>query len=517
MYILGNHWQNGYLDYHRAAGEVRIAVRCWWPLETLRDVYLEQPRNLRRVMNYVREVGVREVWRKIRSRLAESLRDRRVIALGVGEIVESDDAAPARGTPVLFLAPCHPPCVERVCVPDCCVRPIPPGLAASLRRPEAILLMDAARSTGAPGLAEAAGWSRYSGADIREPARLLLDWGLDAIRRLDPRAGRALPLPAATPIMERSAHAPGSGISGVLFGLGNYAKTVILPNLDPRIRIACIHEIDPTQIGVVKPGRVAFDTSPEARPDERYDFWAIAGFHHTHAALSVHALRQGAAVVSEKPLVTTRAELDSLLSAIRAGPGRYFAGFHMRYSPLWPLAFEDLGREPGEPIHYSCIVFEVPLVRRHWYNWPTSRSRVVSNGCHWLDHFLYMNAFSPPRRKHLWRAGNDDIHVSVELENGAVMSMALTDKGSRRIGVQDHIQLRAGEVTVRVENQSAYQSEDRFRILRRRRINKMSSLRNLYQVASRRFLQNEPGDPVESTRISSELMLELDEMFARRT
>lgn len=517
MYILGKQWQDGYLDYHRAAGEVRVAVRLWWPLETLRDVYLEQPRSLRRVLNYVREVGVREVWRKVRSRLAETLRDQRVIALGAGEVLESEAPAPPPGAPVLFVAACHPPCAERICVPAYCVRPVSGETAERLRRPGAVLLIEGRPPAGAPDFSRVAGWSPYSGVDIREPVGAVLDWGITAVGELDTAQARALPLPAASPVMERSRGAAANGPRGVLFGLGNYAKTVILPNLDPRIRVACIHEIDPTQVGLIRSDGPAFDSSPEARPDERYDFWAVAGYHHTHAALSVHALRQGAAVVSEKPLVTTREELEALLSAIRAGPGRYFAGFHMRYNPLWPLAFEDLRRAPGEPIHYSCIVFEVPLVRRHWYNWPASRSRVVSNGCHWLDHFLYMNAFSPPTRKRLFRAGNDDIHVSVELENGAVMSMALTDKGSRRIGVQDHIQLRAGEVTVRVDNQSFYQSEDRFRVLRRKRINKMSSLRNLYQLVSRRFLCNEPGDPIESTRISSELMLELDEMFDRKT
>lgn len=516
MYILGKEWKDGYLDPHRAPGDVRIAVRFWQPLERLRDVFLEQPRSLRRVVHYVREVGVREVLRKIRSRLAETLRDQRVIAVGAGEVIEADDGSDFKaGDAVAFLACCHPPCVERVCLPEFCVAPLDRAVAARLTRPAALLLAESPTSRPGVDWTAVAGWSRYSGVDIAEPARTLLRWAGRHLSGCDAAGARVLPLPQASAVCERSrAVEPRSSASAVLFGLGNYAKTCILPNLDPRVRVRCIHEIDPTQIGPLKEGAV-YDTAPDFRAGENYDICIIAGYHHTHAPLAVEALRRGATVISEKPLVTTRAELEALLAAMREHPGRYHACFHMRYNPLWMLARQDLQQPPGAPIHYACIVFEVPLVRRHWYNWPTSRSRIVSNGCHWLDHFLFMNDFRRPTRAHLWRAGNDDVHVSVELENGAVFSMVLTDKGSRRIGVQDHIELRAGEVTVRVDNGSRYESEERFRVIRRRRINKMTSFRTLYGTVSRKALTGEPGDSIDSTRRSCELMLELEDAYQR--
>jgi hypothetical protein len=71
-----------------------------------------------RVWNFTRAVGLRAVARKILSRRAESLRNRRVVAVGLGEIVEiGDQACPAIGTQVIFSAPSHPRCVERVAVP----------------------------------------------------------------------------------------------------------------------------------------------------------------------------------------------------------------------------------------------------------------------------------------------------------------------------------------------------------------------------------------------------------------
>ena len=277
----------------------------------------------------------------------------------------------------------------------------------------------------------------------------------------------------------------------------------------------CIHEIEPTQIGLHRADGPVYDSSDLVRPQEHYDVYLIAGYHHTHADLAVRALCQSGWAVVEKPIVTTRAQLDRLLAALEGHPGRFCAGFHMRYNPLWPLARADLQLEPGQPVNYHCIVFEVPLKRRHWYNWPNSRSRIVCNGCHWLDHFLFMNDYGAPRRWDLWKARNGDMHASVELENGAAMSMSLTDHGSRRIGVQDHIQLRANGITVRVDNGGRYVSEDRFRIIRRKRINKMITAHRMYQTISAGIMAGGPGDSLESVRCSAELMLALDEICVR--
>lgn len=519
MYVLADQWQDGYLDYHRPAGELRVAVESAWTLRRLDDVFLEQPRSLRRVWNYVREVGPREVWRKVRSRWAERVRDRRFLWVGTGRVVEADADSPLKpGTHVVFVAPSHPECVERVVLPPECLRPFRADVAARLRHEGTVRLFTCPPAALPDAWDAVAGWSRFAGYSIRRPAGELLDWATSALESLDPADARLLPLdpPGGTPIRERSADAAAGAAtarSAVLFGLGNYAKTVVLPNLDRRLRVVCVHEIEPTQIGRATHPPPVYDTADVPREDEQYDVYLIAGYHHTHAPLAVHALRAGGWAVVEKPLVTTRAQLAALLGALEAHPGRLFAGFHMRYNPLYEQARHDLGLRPGEPVNSHCIVFEVPLVRRHWYNWPNARSRVVSNGCHWIDHFLFLNDFARPVRHDLWLARNGDVHISVELENGATLSLSLTDIGSRRIGVREHIELRRGEVTVRVTDGGRYEAEDRFRILRRMRINKMRSFRRMYATISRHIIEGRPGDSLESVRRTCELMLDLEDAW----
>jgi hypothetical protein len=98
----------------------------------------------------------------------------------------------------------------------------------------------------------------------------------------------------------------------------------------------------------------------------------------------------------------------------------------------------------------------------------------------------------------------------VELENGAFFTMALTDRGSERIGVQDFIELQARGVTVRMTNGSRYVAEGADRILRRRTINKIRSYQAMYRSIGRRIAAGEPGDTARSLEVSSRLMLELE-------
>jgi predicted dehydrogenase len=302
--------------------------------------------------------------------------------------------------------------------------------------------------------------------------------------------------------------------SAVLFGYGHYARTIVTSGVRHALNICAVHEIDPTLIPLRRSAGVRWDTSPTPRKGERYDAYLIAGYHHTHAPLASLALRQGAAAVVEKPIAMDRAQLRELLDAIRQGGGRFYAGFHKRYSPLNELALRDLRVKPGDAIDYHCVVFEEPLPARHWYRWPNSRTRILSNGCHWIDHFLYLNEWSPPTTIQVARGGRfETTNVSMQLTNGAFFSMLLTEVGSGRIGVRDHVELRAGEITVTVENSAVYSAENSSRVIRRTSVSKMSSYENMYRVIADRVANGGEGDSLESVEVSCGAILDVEERF----
>ena len=145
--------------------------------------------------------------------------------------------------------------------------------------------------------------------------------------------------------------------------------------------------------------------------------------------------------------------------------------------------------------------------------WPNSCSALVSNGCHWIDHFLFLNGFQPVKRSTVWRAGNNDICVNMDLTNGAHFSMALTKWGSERIGMQEHVELRANETTVRVDNSSRYVAEGPDRILRKTKMRRLVEHHLMYKTISRKILEGKEGDSLQSVEVSGGVLMDLEEQL----
>jgi predicted dehydrogenase len=147
--------------------------------------------------------------------------------------------------------------------------------------------------------------------------------------------------------------------------------------------------------------------------------------------------------------------------------GKIFCCFHKRYSDFNRLARKDLNLLPGQPVCYHCIVYEVPMPPLHWYKWPNSKSRLITHGCHWIDHFLCLNGYSEALTCDL--IGSPDLgtlNCSVTLANGAYFTMVMTYNGSDRIDPQDYIELRCNGRTIRIINESKYLAESKQRVLR---------------------------------------------------
>jgi predicted dehydrogenase len=504
--LLDGKWQDGFLDEHRGEGAVRVRVRGMVNLEAVGGLYFVRRASLRMLLSYVREIGPVEVARKVVSRRRERFRNLKFVSAGVGEVLEADPSSDLSvGNVVVFVAPAHPACVERVVLPRSLVSSAPPDVCADLP-PDTVAHMPAPPA-GDAWWTRVAGWNPHAGRSVPVD---LVQQAAEFLRAVDWRDARQLETAAGEPReCTAAAAAPwGPRPRAVLFGYGNYAKTVVLPNIAGLLQVVRVHEIDPLQISRGDTS-VAWDTAPMPRADECFEAALIAGFHHTHASLAVEALRRGAYAVVEKPLATTSGDFVALIAAVRENP-RLFACFHKRYMPFNAWALRDMGLSDGDPVSYHCVVYEVPLPALHWYRWPNSRSRLVSNGCHWIDHFLFLNGYAEPVAHDAHVASDGTVNCSVELANRAFFTMVLTDRGSDRIGVQDHVQLRSDGVTVTMTNGAEYVAERSDRIIRRKRLNKMRSYHAMYQTIGDRIVRAQPGDSLRSVEISTALMLALE-------
>src|SRR5262245_12008580 len=480
--------------------DVLVAIDRWLVQEPIRNQFIARPRSPEMAWNYLRRIGPAAVWRKVRSRLDEERRNRKVAGIGTGWVLEAPSASGlAAGQHVVFFAPNHSANWPRLSIDRRLVKPSSGGDAST--RPVVAL---------SPALLTYVGWSRYAGIPLDER---VVGRELEAISVPRRDAG---PTDAGH---SRNRHgmgvaAPDGRPRAVLFGLGNYAKTQIVPHVRRHLHLSAIHEIDPDQIASAEGLGAILDTSPRPSPDESYAAWFIAGFHHTHAALAVRALADGAYAVVEKPLATTREQLRLVEGALHEAPGKLFTCFHRRYSAFNERARLDLETGPDDPVDMHCLVYEVPLPALHWYNWPSSGSRLLSNGCHWLDYFLYMNGFHAVKDMGVRRMRGQDILGWVSLVNGAQMVMSLTDTGSQRLGVRDLIELRAHDVTVRIADACYYEAEPSRRILCRRHETPMDAYRHMYDAICHRIAAGQSSDSLESLR-STRLTLDPEEELSR--
>jgi predicted dehydrogenase len=483
-------------QYCEYPAEVNVLVAKWIVQVPINDQYISYKTDWRLVSNYIKRIGFLAVLRKIRSRLGESVRNQKIAGIGYGFVVNNDPEI-KKGQPILFFAPNHNPRLNVLVVRRELFIPV-----------ETQPISTEITISGLPDeIVQFSGWSPYSGVPIKnELVKASLVGLAKFVGKVDP--------PNTYPDLKDHINFPDANSCKpkvVLFGLGNYAKTVILPNIRQNLHLARVHEIDPDQIlGFKGLGSVSIDTSPKPREDLKFDAWFIAGFHHTHADIAIKAIESGSAAVIEKPLATNMDQYNKFLRTVQvAGARPFFSCFQKRYSKMNEFLFEDLGFAAGDRVNMHAIVFEIPLPKNHWYNWPNSGSRLISNGCHWIDYFMFLNQYCEVAEFDVWRPCGTDVTVSVKLKNGAYLSLSLTDVGSPRLGVRDYIQLRVADLTVTMVDGHSYVAENRNRIIRQTQIDPMSSYRRMYQDISKRIALGMPGDEIESLR-STELTLWLE-------
>jgi predicted dehydrogenase len=466
----------------------------------VKNLYFERGNSFRLVWNYVLDIGLKNTLIKILSRRAERQRNKKYFLIGSG--------VRKAGGRVNFIAPKHPFSPSRIWLPS--------KLFIDLENstcPAHYTIAKTNYERIAQLYESLAGWDTYSGDEIPK-----IDW--EKVQDIIEGASPLAELPLSNKAIRCSSRSIPKGnahdYTATLFGLGNYAKTIVIPSLPGSIKINRIHEVDPLQIP--KDDAILWDTSPTLSKQDSNKIVFIAGYHHTHNQIACEALQSGKVVVVEKPLVVDRPQLASLERSYGTKDARYYACFHKRYSPFNSFAIDDLDASKHQSaINYHCIVYEVPLPEKHWYRWENSSTRIISNGCHWIDHFLYLNDFSEPKTIRCDEASDGTVSIFIELKNHACFTMTLTDIGSERIGMQDYIELRRNGITIKITNGSHYISEAKDRVLRKKSINKISSYRNMYSSIGKAILRNEPGDPWEHNRVSCETVLNVNELVIANT
>jgi len=515
--LVGKKWKSGFLDYNRNKKEYRIQVLAWKNLEKIKDAYYIRPKSLKMALRYLPVVGPYGLFTKAWSRIREQRRNDKYVSCGIGKIIETGDNLEFKvNDTVVFIAPFHPCLVERLTLPKETIFNIDEAIFPRLSPKEILFYSLEQRDKSNQWWEEIISWNVYCGRDISEELSKRLKEGLiQEIKntKWDNCEKFNIETPTEIKKIKGEVKKIDSRKTGVLFGFGNYAKTNIISFMKPFVNITTIHEIDPTQIW--ERSAQKWDSAPFPRNNEKYNVYFVASYNHTHVPIALYALKQKAYAVVEKPVAMDYGELEEIERTLKKVGPKIFIGFHKRYSIFNKWAFEDLEVKNGEPISYHSIVYEISQPKYFWYTWPVSRSTFLANGCHQIDHFLYLNNFSKPKDFDIKLLQDNAIEVWIELENGAVFTTTFSEKGSTRVGPRDHVELKVPGRNVRITDNILYSSEDETRIIRKKRMFKTNSYRNMYLKIGAKIANNEDGDSIESILISTKLMLDLEEKLQK--
>ncbi len=300
-----------------------------------------------------------------------------------------------------------------------------------------------------------------------------------------------------------------SAKEAVLFGYGNYARTITLPYLKPYVELARVHEINPSLFINSKLTRVS--TSPYSDDEDfKFPVWLIAGFHHTHAQLAISAMEKGVIPVIEKPIATSWEDYNKFVKVAGEMKTPFFQCFQKRYQIFNEFIKEDLNVKVGDPIHFKATVFEIPLDKYHWYNWPVSGSRIISNRCHWIDHFLFLNDYCDWESFKVDQLTSEDLVIQIKLVNEASAIITLSDTGSNRIGMREYVEFSVPGRRAYVKDSLLYQSESNEKIIRTYKTDKLAYLRKMYKEIGMKIHQGSSGDDLKTLK-STKLCLEIEE------
>lgn len=227
-----------------------------------------------------------------------------------------------------------------------------------------------------------------------------------------------------------------------LIGSGNYARTVVMPNLH-RSQILNFYSLCSSKSEVLKQFgdqyRLNYITTDykEIIEDKSVDIVHIATRHDTHQKIAVEALKNKKIVICEKPMAMNYQELDELMDIIRDYSGIYHVCYNRRYAPFSIMARNVIG---DEKCLIKISVNTKKLSKDSWIIDPeVGGGRIIGESCHFFDLLNYFIQSKPitiyataNNSKHEAILSNNNFMITVTYSNGSIGQISYSDYGNSR-------------------------------------------------------------------------------------
>ncbi|MEO0882817.1 MAG: bi-domain-containing oxidoreductase [Pseudomonadota bacterium] len=228
---------------------------------------------------------------------------------------------------------------------------------------------------------------------------------------------------------------PIEGEIGVSFlGMGNYAKSVLLPEVRKHQQINLAGVATATGISANHAGEkyefetIATDAKAIIKSD-RTDVVFIATRHDSHADLAISALEAGKHVFCEKPLALKIEDLDAVMAAASSAPGLLAVGFNRRFAPLTRRAYAVLRQRSG-PLVMTYRVNAGRLSSDHWIKRDEGGGRIIGEVCHFVDTLVALCGALPVDVQAVAARGYDDaLSALIRFADGSIGTIIYSSLG----------------------------------------------------------------------------------------
>jgi predicted dehydrogenase len=165
----------------------------------------------------------------------------------------------------------------------------------------------------------------------------------------------------------------------------------------------------------------------KAMAEQKPDVVSINTLVDTHAAYSIHAMRQGCHIFMEKPIAKTVAEAEEVVKVARETKRKLVIGYILRVHPAWKK-FTELAQTLGKP-----LIMRMNLNQQSYgHEWEVHKSFIanmpplVDCGVHYVDVMCQMTRSRPKIVQGMAARVSDEIGANEE--NYGALQVVFEDK-----------------------------------------------------------------------------------------
>ena len=286
---------------------------------------------------------------------------------------------------------------------------------------------------------------------------VVLTYGGDSADAADAGA----PAGARDPSFPATAAGPaGKGCVLGVIGAGNFARTVLLPELKKLAGVR-LHTVVTRRGASAEKSRQTFGFAhagaDEAAVLENPDINAvlIATRHDSHAELTARALEADKAVLVEKPLGLDRQQINRVIEARNGSAAFFQVGFNRRFAPL-AVTVRDRLRGTAGPRFVLLRVNAGSMAADHWVRASDEGGgRILGEVCHFVDLARFL--IGAPIASVLADTGeatggiSDDVTVTLRFADGSLATVAYTALGDMAFG-KERIEAYAGGAVFTIDD-----------------------------------------------------------------